>query len=774
MSKNSDSIIPELLEAFNIEAAERVKNLTDVLVRLEKSQPGTERDSLVESIFRDVHSLKGAARSIGRTDLEKICQSAESIFSMLKKKTLELSAGLTDLLFAAFESIQELIQSDKPEVIAAARTKAAALAETFRNISAGTSPVSAPSPVSAAPPPSPPVEKKEPEPVKTEKAEKTVSAAATIRMSLATLDNLMTQVEELRGVKLMAQHQVTDLNELSRELSSYQRDLQKQQRFVRQLRTFIKKYEAENPEGNKSFLTAAEKLIDAYSNNAVLLKTTGSKVTNLFHSAEHSARATGVQVDNLFWGFRKLLMMPFGTVLDGFPKIVRDLAKDQGKEIDFRAEGEDIEIDRRILEEIKDPLIHLIRNSIDHGIENPETRLKKNKSRSANLSITAVQKRGQHIEIRLSDDGRGVDTDKLRETVRKQNLVPADKIDSLTEAELHPFIFHSGISTKSIITDISGRGLGLAIVSEKIEKLGGSIRFESERDKGTSFIMTLPLTLAAFRGVLAKTNRQLLIIPSSNLDRVMVIEKEKIITLENREAINVNGEMVSLVRLGEVAGLPRAASQEEDPKTCHILILQSAGQRIAFLVDEIIGEQELLVKNLGRQLLKIKNIIGASVLGNGKLVLIFDPVGLIKTAIDMNAGSAVRAQAAAGGGEEKKKINILVTDDSLTSRMLIKSILESAGYKVTTAVNGLDAFEQISMGDFDLLVSDVDMPKMNGFILTEKVRNDKRLSSVPVILITSLETKEDRERGIDVGANAYIVKKSFDQSNLLEIVQRLV
>ncbi|HEY5504241.1 MAG TPA: response regulator, partial [Sedimentisphaerales bacterium] len=378
-------------------------------------------------------------------------------------------------------------------------------------------------------------------------------------------------------------------------------------------------------------------------------------------------------------------------------------------------------------------------------------------------------KDGRQLEILVSDDGEGIDTSQVREAVIKAGLMTRDAAEKLSEPEILSFIFKSGITTSPIITDISGRGLGLAIVREKAEKLGGFVTVHTQAGVGTTFCLIVPLTLATFRGVLVRVDKHVFVLPTLNVERVKMISREEIRTVENQEMIRLNNQLLSLVRLSDTLEL--SADNNAATDKISVVVIVSGDTRIAFQVDEIIDEQQVLVKGLGRQLSRVRNIAGATVLGTGRVVPILNVPDLMK--------SAVRLAATVRPADTVKKATaktgrILVAEDSITSRTLIKNILETAGFKVSTAVDGLDAFTQARSAEFDLVVSDVDMPRMSGFELTNKIRNDKKLGELPVVLVTALESREDRERGIEVGANAYIVKSSFDQSNLLEVIKQLI
>jgi two-component system chemotaxis sensor kinase CheA len=469
---------------------------------------------------------------------------------------------------------------------------------------------------------------------------------------------------------------------------------------------------------------------------------------------------------------KKACMLPFAPFLEIFPKLVRDISREQGKEVEWVSKGGEVAVDRRILQEIKDPLIHLVRNCLDHGIEKPEERKGKQKPPRGTVTLTVTQRDDNRVEILVSDDGAGVDAAKVRGAVVKLGLASPEEAAALDEPRLLSFLFQSGVSTSPLITDISGRGLGLAIVREKVEKLDGTVSVEARPDRGATFRIVLPLTLTTSRGILVRVQEYSFVLPTAHVERVVAVRKEEIKTVENRETIELAGQAVSLVRLESVLELPPRPAATDAAAPVPAVVLHAAGKRIAFLVDEISAEQEVLVKSLGPQLLHVRNVAGATVLGTGKVVLILNVPDLMQSAV---RATAVPAKAGAVAGETTAaRKSILVAEDSITARTLLKGILESAGYNVKTAVDGLDALTTLRAEAFDAVVSDVDMPRMNGFDLTAKIRTDKKLSELPVVLVTALESRADRERGMDVGANAYLVKSSFDQSNLLEVVRRLI
>ncbi len=493
---------------------------------------------------------------------------------------------------------------------------------------------------------------------------------------------------------------------------------------------------------------------------------------------EHDQHSLDRLVNNHLDGMKQVLMLPVITLVESFPGMVREIAREQNKEINFIVEGSELEIDKRILEELKDPLIHLIRNSINHGIAKPQERLLQNKPSEGNITLSFTAKESGLVEIVVSDDGNGIDKDRVLKAAVKSGILSKEAAEKTEMEEALNLIFQSGLSTSSIITDISGHGLGLTIVQEKVTRLNGKVSVETEAKMGTTFTILLPMTLATFRGIIVKVNEFLYLIPTMNVERVMKVQRKEIKTVENYETIRIDEQIISVADLGEVMGLPehklsgsgKTETGMVKSDQIRLVILVSGEYRIAFKVDEVDEEQQVLVKGLGKLLKRVRNISGATILGTGKMVPVLNISDLMKSAVSLKG----KRNQVSTGDTAVKKGKILVAEDSITSRTLIKNILETAGYLVTTAIDGDDGYTKARIGDFDLVVSDVDMPRMNGFELTAKIKGDKKLSEIPVILLTALESREDKEHGIEVGADAYIVKSSFDQGNLLEVIKKLI
>jgi len=775
MVKKNEEFLKKLLATFRVEADEHLQALSSGLIELEKTPAGEEQVGLVEKIFREAHSLKGAARAVNLTQIETVCHALESTFSRLKGAQLAVTPPLFDLLHQAIAALTGLLTTNTdlsgpvPPAIATLIRQldnASVAAPAARNKNTWTTAARTDPPVS---PPDVPTERAE-TPTLAAPSLMRASGPETVRISTAKLDAVMRQVEELISPRLASRQRAADLTETAAVLSTWKRQRAGIQPALRLVDRATRQGDGMTGEiGNRQEFSKLLEYLDAES---LHMKTLESRLARLTRLAEQDHRALATMTDGLLHDVKEMHLMPFSSLLEQFPRMVRELARDQAKEVELVMHGGEIEIDRRILEDMKNPLIHMIRNCIDHGIEKPEVRQRKRKARQGTVTIAVSQKDGGKVEILLADDGVGIDAASVKSAARKMGVVSAEESDNLGEEEAMALIFQSGVSTSAIITEVSGRGLGLAIVREKVERLGGVIALESHPEVGTGIRVTLPMALATYRGVLVRAGDQTVVIPAIAVERVIRVTKSDVRTLENRETISLDGQAVSLVWLCDILEMPRKRVTSEASEKVQAVVLHQGTVRIAFRVEEILGEQEVLVKALGTQLPRVRNLAGACALGAGVLVPVLNVVDLMRSAVKPMASSISPVATDADGKEMQR--SILVVEDSITARALLKNILESAGYDVTTAVDGIDAYTTLKTGKFDLVVSDVEMPRMDGFGLTAKVRADKQLAELPVVLVTALASREHRERGVDVGANAYIVKSSFDQSNLLEVVGRLI
>jgi two-component system chemotaxis sensor kinase CheA len=762
MNRKDTELLKKLLPMFKVEAHEHLTLISSGLIEIEKAD-SEERPEIVETIYRESHSLKGAARSVNLPDIVAICQSMENVFSAFKRKEIALSPRLIDLLHRTVDYTSKLVagnefsQAQKAEIKTLVQALENALCKpddaSYRQEAEPAEPVAEPVAIHAKavekePQFEPALQDDVPAPRATPAAVVPLpQIAGTVRISTAKLDSLLLRAEEMLSIKLAAGQRAGELKDLKHTF-----DLWKKENAAKKSAASIVGFE------RKRVQESTDHLIASFE----------PALTRLIRETDSDQRSFEAMLDSLLEDIKQTLMLPFSSFLEVFPMLVRELMRDAGKEADLVSEGGETEVDRRVLEEIKDPLIHLVRNCIDHGIEKAADRIAKGKPSRGKISI-AVSSREGKIEITVSDDGAGINTSEVKSAAERIGAISLEEAQELDSEDALSLIFHSGITTSPIITDISGRGLGLAIVRERVEKLNGTVSIDTKPDIGTTFKMVVPLTMATFRGVLVRVGEHFFFLPSANIEKVARPRKDEIQTVENRETLSLDGQTVSLARLGAVLELDTADARKEPEDFMQIAVLRSAGKRMAFLVEEVLHEQEILVRNLGPQLSRVRNIAGATLLGNGKVVPILNVQDLMISAVKV-APTAIGVAV----GEPSKRVSILVVEDSITARALLKTIIESAGWEVTTAVDGIDALTILKTGEFDLVVSDIEMPRMDGFDLTARIRGDKKISEIPVVLVTALDSREDKERGIDVGANAYIVKSSFEQSNLLEVIQRLI
>lgn len=790
MNKKEEEFKKRLLATFKIEADEHLKAISSGLLELEKVKNFNDQVKVVETIFRETHSLKGASRAVDLRDIETVCNSLESIFGSWKQKKIKAPPRFFDKLHNVIDFMAEALSTPEIDEVKI-KDHVPKILEQLNEVEKEQNwgekkreDISVPG-IEPIPPQTPGIKqpgKEKPEIVASPFGEKEPqlkrekqATAETVRISKTKLNSLLIQTEEMLSVKLRLIQHSTDLQDILSILAQLKKEFTK---LLQENKNILQSKKNKNDNRSREY-SQFSKQLDAWGKNYNLVKLTENKLSELIKSTEQDQRSVGRMVDNLLVEMREVLMLPFSSLLESFPKFIRDLAREQGKKVDLVIEGAENEIDRRILEEMKGPLIHLVRNCLDHGIEKPEERVKNKKPPSGKIIISVAQLPGNKVEILISDDGAGIDLSKVKDSAAKEGIISEKEKKELTDQETEALVYHSGVTTSPIITDISGRGLGLAILREKVDSLGGTVSIKSELHKGTTFCINLPLSMATFRGIFVQVSEEIFVIPTANVERTLRVKLNEIKMVENKQTISLNGNTISYVHLSDVLelrrkviSLPDMPGREEKADNIQVLILGSGDNRIAFGADEILKEQEVLVKYLGNILSRVRNIGGATVLGSGKVVPILNVFDLLKSAV--TGAVPVERAAEAERGEEARQKSVLVAEDSITARMLLKDILESAGFLVKTAVDGAEALSFLREGGFDLLVSDIDMPRMDGFELTEKIRGDKVLKEMPVVLVTALKSHEDRERGMEVGANAYIEKSTFTPQNLLGIVGKLV
>ena len=745
MDPRDAELLAKLLPTFRLEAEDHLRRMETLLGSLQ-DEPSA---AAVQEIFREVHSLKGAARAVNARELETLCQEMESLFAAATKGALRLERQTLDLLYVAADLASDLTREagrkPTPELSALAEETGRRLADAARG-----NRVEPPHP-----PPRPETEPPEPIPR---------PSADTLRIGAEKIEGILLQAEELLGDKLSARAQKEALGELLRILALTRKGLAMAASEARVLQRALEEGGG-NPLGPTERTRSIPRLLGILTEGDEGVKTAEESVRRLQTDAEEHFRSLAGKVDLLLETVRDTLMLPVGTLLDSFPRLVRELARESGKGIELETAGGETPVDRRILEEIRDPLQHLLRNAVDHGIEPPPERTRRGKPERGRIRLEVASPSPRRVLFTLSDDGRGFDLEKIKKAAIREGHLGRDEVDALDPWEIATLAFTSGLSTVEEVTTVSGRGLGLPIVRDKVERLGGTVHVASREAQGTTFRLEIPAALSAFRGVLTRIGARRYIFPVLDVERTLRVSPERFSLVENRSIFELDGHPLPVIRLEVPLGLPEPPPGDGPAS---LVLVHSKQGKVAFAVDEIVSEQEFLVKGLGKQLIKVDGLSGAAILGDGGIVFILDAEDLVRRA--SGPAVSVRPREEKVAASERKRI--LVAEDSITARTLLRNILESAGYAVTTAVDGVEALQKLSSAVYDIVVSDVEMPRMDGFALTRRIR--ETYGRLPVVLVTGLAGPEDREKGMDAGADAYIVKSRFDQGNLLEVVGRLI
>jgi two-component system chemotaxis sensor kinase CheA len=577
----------------------------------------------------------------------------------------------------------------------------------------------------------------------------------TIRVHIERLDKLLNLMGEVLVNQLDTEGQVDGLSSIHTQ--------------IRELKTafgsIIGQVEQLKKESDPDKIAVLDQQIHKADENATAI------LEQLDHTTSHLKENTTnrrIALDELQDRTLHVRMLPISTIFGLYPRVVRDASGSCGKKVKLVIEGEKTELDKRILEQVSDPLVHIIRNSVDHGIEIPSDRVAADKPDEGVVKISAVQ-RGDKVEIAVEDDGAGIDPAILKRKAVEKGLI-ADA-EEMSDEEALDLIFKSGFSTAGTVTSISGRGVGLDVVKNNIEKLEGHVELESVPGQGTRFIVSLPVSLAIFAGLLVVSNDSKFVIPLASVQEMVAIDKNEIQTLGNHRGFISRGCATPLVDLLQFLGNEETECEGEKIQA---VIVGSGKSKMALQVGSFLGEQEVVIKSLGTFLPRLPNVGGITVLASGEAVIVLNVNELIS---NVRSGTINGTRAAAPISREEvreRKISVLVVEDSLVVRELQRNILESAGYKVDTAVDGEDALTHLAKERPDCIVTDIEMPRMNGFELTSAVRSSEKTKETPVIMCTSLSNEDDKQRGIEVGANAYVVKGTFDQHNLLSTIERLV
>jgi len=743
-----ESAQTELLATFQVELAEHSLALTRAFLALEKEPEPSERRRLLAAAFRSAHNLKGAARAVAQSSVEMLAHHLEGVLGVASRDELDATPALFDLLFAAVDTLgpaaNGAAEPDWLEALAA-RLEAAQSGDIQPLTAIEPTPVvyARPTPP-AAPPPA------------TDRASLVADTGETIRLPAARLDALMEQLGELVIPRLELHDGLTELAALRVEAEAWQREW-------RRLRPHLRQLDNEGALGN------LRPLVRFLERNELNLSSLAPRLNAVHARLSGPTSDLGVLTDDLQTHVMRFRMLPFGQLSATLERTVRDLARSLGKEARLVLVGSDTEIDRRALEDMKDPLLHLLRNALDHGLEVAPERQRLGKPAIGSVVVAATQ-RGNTTVIEVEDDGAGISVAAVRQTAADRGLATEAELAAMHDRDVLRLIFLPGFSTRGDVTEVSGRGIGLDVVARNVERLGGRVDVESQPAGGTRFTVTLPLTLATTRALLVESGDALYALPTASVERVL--RPPELGSIGGRPMLECDGAAIPVVALSTLFGGAEPAqktSAMNTPAWPTLVLVGSGQQRIALLIDRLIGEQEIVVKPLPYPVVRVHHFAGATILGSGRIVPILNVADLLR-----GAARTVPTHVAPKVAElRQRRQRVLVADDSLTTRTMERYILEAAGYEVMLAGDGAEALALLQERGCDVLVSDVEMPGLDGIELTTRVRAEPALRDVPIILVTSLDSPADRERGLQAGAEAYIVKTSFDQDQLLRTIREI-
>jgi two-component system sensor histidine kinase and response regulator WspE len=750
-------------ELFRMEVESNAAALNNGLVSVANGAVGAD---VLEALMRAAHSIKGAARIVGLQQAVKVAHAMEDCFVAAQKKQLNLQPDHVEVLLKGTDF---LLRSGR-EISAASEEQAAAVISALTSIKAGTStatatavtvPVASTDAQSAAAAPGvKPAGSKEIAPRSSQAATTVISdstgatdAGRAVRVNAASLSRLM----GLAGESLVE----------AGRLTHFERTLRQLQDQHQQIHEMVERLESQTSLNQSHAPAAAGVLQELHQKTSEHQQRLAERV--------HAFEVFSLRSDNLSHRlYREVIasrMRPFGDGVHGYPRLVHDIARSLGKKVRSEVAGKDTEVDRDILEKLDAPLNHLLRNAIDHGMESPAQRVAAGKKEQGRIVLEAMHKGGM-LFVSVTDDGCGIDVERVRRKIVERKLASSEMAANMAEAEILEFLFLPGFSTAEKVTEISGRGVGLDVVKTMIQEVSGQIRVASNPGAGCSFHLQLPLTLSVLSVLLVEISGDPYAFPLARIDRVLRIEKEQIQSLENRQYFKLDGANIGLVQAQQVLDIElQSTATAELP----VIVIGARTERYGLAVDRVLGERQVVVRPLDPRLGKVPNISAASLMDDGSPLLIVDVEDLVHSINRLLTGG-VRVDRIASQASAKKEVRkrVLIVDDSLTVREVERKLLANRGYDVAVAVDGAEGWNTVRSGRFDLIISDIDMPRMNGIELVTRIRADARFKNIPIMIVSYKEREEDRLKGMEAGANYYLTKSSFHDESLLEAVVELI
>ncbi|MGL2516125.1 chemotaxis histidine kinase/response regulator CheAY2 [Helicobacter pylori] len=795
--------LQEIMEDFLIEAFEMNEQLDQDLVELEHNPEDLD---LLNRIFRVAHTIKGSSSFLNLNILTHLTHNMEDVLNRARKGEIKITPDIMDVVLRSIDLMKTLLVTIRDTGSDTNNGKENEIEEVVKKLQAITSQnLEGAKETSGA--------KETPKEIKEEikeKAKEEVKANKTPTAENPASDNPLADEPDLDYANMSAEEVEAEIERLlnKRQEADKERRAQKKQEAKQEVTPTKETPKTETPKAPKTE-TKAKAKADTEENKAPsigveqtvrvdvrrldhLMNLIGelvlgkNRLIRIYSDVEErydgekfleelnqvvssiSAVTTDLQL-----AVMKTRMQPVGKVFNKFPRMVRDLSRELGKSIELIIEGEETELDKSIVEEIGDPLIHIIRNSCDHGIEPLEERRRLNKPETGKVQLSAYNE-GNHIVIKISDDGKGLDPVMLKEKAIEKGVISERDAEGMSDREAFNLIFKPGFSTAKVVSNVSGRGVGMDVVKTNIEKLNGIIEIDSEVGVGTTQKLKIPLTLAIIQALLVGVQEEYYAIPLSSVLETVRISQDEIYTVDGKSVLRLRDEVLSLVRLSDIFKVDAILESNSD---VYVVIIGLADQKIGVIVDYLIGQEEVVIKSLGYYLKNTRGIAGATVRGDGKITLIVD-VGAM---MDMAKSIKVNITTLMNESENTKSKNspsdyiVLAIDDSSTDRAIIRKCLKPLGITLLEATNGLEGLEMLKNGDKipDAILVDIEMPKMDGYTFASEVRKYNKFKNLPLIAVTSRVTKTDRMRGVESGMTEYITKP-YSGEYLTTVVKRSI
>lgn len=765
--------LQEILEDFLVEAFELIEQMDQDLVELENNPEDLE---LLNSIFRVAHTVKGSSSFLNFDILTELTHHMEDVLNKARRDELKITAGVMDVILESVDMMKALLEGiQASSVDTECGIEISAIVEKLDAVSKGEEVAAIPvTEVSQ-----PIAEVEEEAPIVEEVVELDINYEEMSDDDVeAEIQRLIAEKFDAKEAKKAAKAQESVVEPTP---APAQEEASTTPQPVAEAPTPtpapIAKKEAPKQESVKKQAMAPEqtirvevKRLDHLMNLIGELVLSKNRLLKIYDDVEERyegekfleelnqvVSAVSLVTTDLQIAVMKTRMLPVSKVFNRFPRLVRDLSRDLNKDIDLVMSGEETELDKSIVEEIGDPLVHMIRNSCDHGVEDPATRVAAGKPEKGTVNLKAYNE-GNQIVIEIKDDGAGMDPGFLKMKALEKNVITDREADNMSDKEAFGLIFRPGFSTASKVTGVSGRGVGMDVVKTNIEKLNGLIDIDSELGKGSTFKLKIPLTLAIMQALLVSTQEEFFAIPLSSVLETVRVSMDEIYTIEGKNVLKLRDEVLSLVRLSDMFGVDEVFDNGEH---AYVVVIGLAESKLGIVVDGLVGQEEIVIKSMGDYLKGIEGIAGATIRGDGGVTLITDVAAMMHLAKDIKVD--VTQKSALTESKQKNSpsdYNVMVVDDSKTDRTIMRKSLEPLGVTLTEATNGVEALSILKAGDiaFDAMLVDIEMPQMDGYTLASEIRKYSKYRNLPLLAVTSRTSKSDRLRGVEVGMTEYITK----------------